>query len=86
MEKEQSREEIETLLAEAFKKQLLCDLVIENSDGSSSSPDSLIEAIHGKDLMITYIAEDGDLGESIPVSSDRIKKITNKDPFNSLQA
>lgn len=80
-EKEQTREEIEVYIKEAFEKQLLLDLVIENSDGPSFTPDCLIEEMEGERLMVTYIAEDGDLGEVIPVSLSRIKNVILKEPF-----
>jgi len=81
IERAQSREEVEALLREAFEKQLLCDLVIENSDGPSLTADCLVEDMNGSDLMVAYLCEGGDLGESIPVNSSRIKKVVTKDSF-----
>lgn len=84
-EKEQTPEEIESLVREAAEKKLICDLVIENSDGPTPVPDCLIEEMEGKNLMITYIAADGGLGELIPVNLNRIKGIGLKELYQEKE-
>lgn len=81
-EREQTPEQIKVLVKEAFEKQLLVDLTIENpTKPTSMTPDCLIEQMEGEDLMITYLEADGELGPLISVGLTRIKRITLKDPF-----
>lgn len=74
-EKEQTREEIESILKQALEKGLHVDLVISDLDGKPVyTPDLIVEEFEGNDLRMTYLAEDGDVGESIPLDLPRIKK------------
>jgi len=74
IEKEQTKEEIEAILKQALEKELHVDLVILDLDGKpNDTPDLIVEEIQGNDLRMTYIAEDGDYGESIPLDLRRIK-------------
>ena len=76
-EKEQTKEEIEAVLKQALEKGLSVDLVISDLEGKPvDTPDLIVEEIQGNDLRMTYIAEDGDVGESIPIDLTRIKKAT----------
>jgi hypothetical protein len=76
-EKEQTREEIEAILKQALEKELHVDLVISDLDGKPVfTPDLIVEEMEGDELRMTYIAEDGDVGESIPLDLPRIKKAT----------
>jgi len=73
--KEQTKEEIEAILKQALEKGLHVDLVIFDLDGKpNDTPDLIVEEIQGDDLRMTYLADDGDLGESIPLALSRIKK------------
>lgn len=75
IEKEQSKEEIVAILKQALEKELHVDLVTLNLDGKPNyTPDLIVEEIQGNDLRMTYLAEDGDVGESIPLNLQRIKK------------
>src|SRR5438105_2124008 len=80
-ESEQTREQIETLLKEAFESRLLVDVVMENFDEVSPVPDVFVEEVQGEDLLLSYVAEDGNLGEQIPVNANKIKHVTLKGPF-----
>ena len=71
-EKEQTLEEIKLVLEKALKEGLHVDLVISGEPGPT--PDLIVEEIEGDDLRMTYLAEDGDVGESIPLDLKRIKK------------
>lgn len=71
-EKEQTLEEIKSVLEIALKKGLHVDLVISGEPGPT--PDLIVEEIEGDDLRMTYLAEDGDVGESIPLDLKRVKK------------
>jgi hypothetical protein len=71
-EKEQTLEEIKSVLEIALKKGLHVDLVISGEPGPT--PDLIVEEIGGDNLRMTYLAEDGDVGESIPLDLKRIKK------------
>lgn len=74
-EKEQTPKEIESILKQALKKGLHVNLVITDLSGKPVfTPDLIVEEIQGNDLRMTYIAEDGDVGESIPIDLSRIKK------------
>lgn len=74
-EKEQTPEEINAILKEALEKGLHVDLVINDLEGKPvNTPDLIVEEIQGNDIRMTYIAEDGDVGESIPLDLLRIKK------------
>ena len=71
-EKEQTLEEIKSVLEKALKEGLHVDLVISGEPGTT--PDLIVEEIEGDDLRMTYLAEDGDVGESIPLDLKLIKK------------
>ena len=71
-EKEQTLEEIKSVLEKALKEGLHVDLVISWEPGTT--PDLIVEEIEGDDLRMTYLAEDGDVGESIPLDLKLIKK------------
>ncbi|MCX6744594.1 MAG: hypothetical protein NTX82_03660 [Candidatus Parcubacteria bacterium] len=74
-EKEQTREEIESTLKQALERELHVNLVITDLSGTPVfTPDLIVEEINGDELRMTYIAEDGDVGESIPLDIMRIKK------------
>ncbi len=74
-EKEQTPEEIKSILKQALEQELHVDLVITDLEGKPVfTPDLIVEEIEGDELRMTYIAEDGDWGESIPLDLERIKK------------
>ena len=74
-EKEQTPEEIRSVLETAWREGRAVDLVILDSGGVPRPvPDLLVEEMEGDDLMMTYIAEDGDVGELIPLSLRRVKR------------
>lgn len=74
-EKEQTTEEIESILKQALEKGLHVNLVIKDLSGKPIfTPDLIVEEFEGADLRMTYLAEDGDVGESIPLELSRIKK------------
>jgi hypothetical protein len=76
-EKEQTQEEIEAILKQALEKELHVDLVILDLDGKPVfTPDLIVEEMEGDELRMTYLAEDGDVGESIPLDLPRIKNAT----------
>jgi hypothetical protein len=74
VEKEQTPEEIRSVLETALKEERHVDLVIVNSDGARLTPDLIVEELDDDCAMMTYIAEDGDVGELIPLELTRIKK------------
>ncbi len=72
---EQSREEITAVLEAAVKEGRHVDLVIESKAGEACfTPDLIVEEFDGDYAMITYIAEDGEVGELIPLKISRVKK------------
>jgi len=75
-EKEQTPEEIRSVLETALKKGIHVDLVITTLDGKEFNPvpDLIVDEFFGDELMMTYIVEDGDVGEGIPLSFARIRK------------
>ncbi|MBN1325711.1 hypothetical protein JW977_01880 [Candidatus Falkowbacteria bacterium] len=74
IEKEQAQEEIKKVLEQALKEGLRVDLIINNLNGNPDNvPDLIVEEIQGDNLMMTYLTEDGDVGESIPLDLKRIK-------------
>ena len=79
LEKEQAPEEKRLILERALKEGLHVDLVINNLAGEPTpAPDLIVEEFEGNNLMMTYLAEDGDVGELIPLSFSRIKKVDLK--------
>lgn len=75
IEKGQTIEEIKSILETALKEGLHVDLLIVDLKGTPQlTPDLIIEELEKDHAMMTYIAEDGDLGESIPLDLNRIKK------------
>ena len=75
IEKKQTPEEIESILKQALEKEIHVNLDIVDSSGKAVfTPDLIVAKIEGQDLMITYIADDGDVGELIPLSLARVKK------------
>lgn len=75
IEKEQTPEEIRAVLEIALREGRHIDLIITNLAGNPVlTPDLIVEEFEGDELMMTYIAEDGDVGELIPLSLARIKK------------
>lgn len=79
-EKIQTPEELKTILEQALKDGLHVDLVIVDSSGASIQVSDLIVAeFNGDGLMMTYLAEDGDFGESIPLDFSRIRKASLAD-------
>ncbi len=74
-EQEQTQEEIESTIKQALEKGLHVNLVITDSSGTPVfTPDLIVEEIEGDELRFTYLAEDGDVAESIPLDLSRIKK------------
>lgn len=74
-EKEQTQEEIRAILERAMAEGLSLDLVIVSLEGAPHiSPDLLVEEIDGECAMMTYLAQDGGVGELIPLEMIRIKK------------
>ncbi|MDD5341464.1 MAG: hypothetical protein PHC97_03465 [Patescibacteria group bacterium] len=77
VEKEQTPEEIKSILESALKNEQHVDLVIVNSEGKPEpTPDLIVEELENDYAMMTYIDSDGDLGESIPLDLKRVKKAT----------
>jgi len=75
MENEQTPEEIRLVLETALKEGRHVDLVINNLAGEPvPTPDLIVEEFDGEYLMMTYLAEDGDVGELIPLELARVKK------------
>jgi hypothetical protein len=74
-DKEQTPEEIKSILKQALENGLRVNLVITNLAGIPiDTPGLVVEEIQGNDLRLTYIAEDGDVGESASLELARIKK------------
>lgn len=77
-EKEQSPEEIWTVLREALDSRGKCsvDLIILNSAGKpENAPDLIVEEIDGNNLVMTYFDyERNEFGEEIPLDFFRVKK------------
>jgi uncharacterized radical SAM superfamily Fe-S cluster-containing enzyme len=72
---EQTPEQIREVLVEAKLKNLPVDLVILSLAGEpTDTPDLIIDSIEGDMLYMTYIADDGEVGELIPLEFSRIKK------------
>ncbi|MFH0892471.1 MAG: hypothetical protein V1867_06865 [Candidatus Falkowbacteria bacterium] len=78
-EKEQTPEEIRRVMEIALKEGRHVDLVIVNSDCAKFTPDLIVEELDNEYAMMTYIAEDGDVGELIPLKLARIKKAELRD-------
>jgi len=75
IEKGQTPEEIKSILETALKQSRSVDLEIVDSSGTpQSTPDLIVEDLEKDYAIMTYIAEDGGLGESIPLDLKRIKK------------
>ena len=72
-----------------MEKELYCDLTIQNSDGPRLTPDLLVEEIredsNGEYAMITYIADDNEVGDLIPLSLTRIKNVILKEPYQAKE-
>lgn len=85
-EKEQTREEVESSIKKAFEEYLLCNLVIENNDGQESFvPDCLVEDVDGEYLMISWVTDDGDLGDVIPLDLSSVKSVNLKGPYQEKE-
>lgn len=69
----QEKEKIAALLREANEGRMIIDLIMESFGQNVSIPDVLVLKIEGDNLTLTYIADDGDLGEEIPVNINQIK-------------
>ena len=78
----QEKEKIELLLREAREGNLAIDVVMESFGKVVSIPDVVVIEINGDDLMLSYIADDGDLGEAIPVNINRIKRVDIVGPWS----
>jgi len=76
VEKEQSPEEIRSILEQAFEKGLFVNLVIKelSSDNSALVPKLIVEELDEEYAMMTYLDKDGKLGELGSLSLSRIKK------------
>ncbi len=57
-ESEQTREQIEAFLKEAFEGELLIDVVMENFGEVGHVPDVFVEEVQGEDLLLSYVADD----------------------------
>ncbi len=80
-ETHQEKEQMMSLLREACDQQKIIDLVMDNFGKEQLVQDILVLSVDGTELVLSYIAEDGDLGESIPVSLDQIKHVTVVDDW-----
>ncbi len=77
MNYEQTPEQIREALVKAKLENLPVDLVILSLDGEpTDTPDLIIDKIVGDMLYMTYIDDDGEFGELIPLEFSRIKKAT----------
>ena len=86
-EQEQSPEEVEFLLREASEKRLFVDLIIVNEGIPTPTPHMLVEEIEDGDVYLSYLKDDGGLGEGgIPLQIKRIKGITLKEPYGPKDA
>ena len=75
MENEQTPEEIRSVLETALEQGRHVDLVINNLAGEPiPTPDLIVEEFDGECLAMIYLAEDGDVGELIPLELARVKK------------
>ena len=75
MNYEQTPEQIREVLVKAKLENLPVDLVILSLAGEpTDTPDLIIDSIVGEVAYMTYIADDGGLGELIPLEFSRIKK------------
>lgn len=74
--REQTPEQIRETLIEAKLKNLPVDLIVLSSNGEPiETPDLIIDTIDNDMLYMTYIAEDGELGELIPLELSRVKGV-----------
>ncbi len=73
---EQTPEQIRATMIEAKLENLHVDLTIEGEKGETL--DLIIDKIVGDVAYMTYVTDDGELGELIPLEISRIKKITIK--------
>jgi hypothetical protein len=75
LENEQTPEEIRSVLETALEQGRHVDLVINSLAGEPvPTPDLIVEEFEGDNLMMTYLAEDGDVGELIPLEFARVKR------------
>lgn len=73
--REQTPGEIREILVEAKLENLLVNLVILSLAGEPEYvPDLFIDSIKGDMLYMTYLDENGNFGELIPLEFSRIKK------------
>ena len=74
---EQTPEQIREVLIKAKLENLPVDLVILSLAGEpTDTPDLIVEEIKGDILSTSYVKENGELGELIPLEFSRIKKAT----------
>ena len=74
---EQTPEQIREVLVKAKLENLPVDLVILSLAGEpTDTPDLIVEEIKGDILSTSYVKENGELGELIPLEFSRIKKAT----------
>ena len=72
---EQTPEQIREVLVKAKLENLPVDLVILSLAGEpTDTPDLIIDKIVGDIIYMTYIDDDGEFGELIPLEFSRIKK------------
>lgn len=74
---EQTPEQIREILIKARLENLLIDLTILSLTEKTPDliPDLIIDKIEGDVIYVTYIAEDGKLGELIPLELSRVKGV-----------
>lgn len=74
-EREQTPEEIMEILEIALEQGRHVDLTIDDLAGNPMpTPDLIVEEFDGSYLAMTYLVEDGDVGELIPLKFTRIRK------------
>ena len=79
VEKEQTPEEIKSILEQALRENAPLDLLIMDLEGNPNlTPDLYVEEMDGEYAMMTYFDEGGEPGELIPLEITRIQKAALK--------
>ncbi len=74
VEQEQSREQIEALLKEAFEKKLVVDLVI--GDRIANQPNMMVDEIDEEVVSLSSLEDEEGRGYFVPLQINRVKKVT----------
>jgi hypothetical protein len=74
--REQTSEQIREVLVKAVCEKLHVDLVILSSKGEPESvQDLIVEELKGDVALMSYIKDDGEFGELIPLELSRVKGV-----------